>query len=117
MDGLQKRTKLFSLRIIKFVQELPSKKVYWVIGDQLLRSGTSVGANTRASYRARSTKEFISKSNIVIEEADESQFWLELLEEGKLCPPALMEELQWLKKEADQLTAIFVSIQKKQKKQ
>jgi len=87
--GLQKRTKQFALAVIRFVQALPNKKVYWVIGDQLLRSGTSVGSNWGHSKR-----EYAAKIGVVLEEADESLFWLGVLEEGELCPEELEADLQ-----------------------
>lgn len=111
--GLQQRTKQFTLDVIRFVQALPNQKVYWVIGDQLLRSGTSVGANTRAAHRGRSKREYAAKIGIVLEEADESLFWLEILEEGGLCPQELEADLQKLKQEAGELTAIFATIHRK----
>ena len=82
------------------------------LGKQLLRSGTSVGANTRSAFRGRSNKEFVAKLGIVIEEADECIFWLELLNEGTTLNKELTDKLI---KEADQLVAIFVSIVKKNK--
>lgn len=83
-----------------------------VIINQLLRSATSVGANTRSAYRGRSKKEFIAKIGIVIEEADESQFWLELASETQLCNNDTIEDL---KKEANELVSIFTSISKRSK--
>ena len=71
-------TKAFALAIVRLVEELPRNRGGFVIGDQLLRAGTSVGANYRAACRARSRKEFIAKMGIVEEEADESEYWLEL---------------------------------------
>ena len=81
---IQYRTKQFALRIIRLVDALPKNKTSDVIGRQLLRSGTSVGANYRASCRAKSRADFIYKLGIVEEEADESLFWLELLVESKV---------------------------------
>src|SRR5262245_23242161 len=78
-EQLITRTKQFALRVIKLVDSLPQKRAATVIGNQLLRSGTSVGANYRAARRARSTADFCSKMGIVEEEADESEFWMELL--------------------------------------
>ena len=109
---LKARTKKFALEIIVLFRSLPNAYEFKVIGGQLLRSGTSVGANTRAAYRGRSRKEFLAKIGIVIEEADESTFWLEILEEMKLVNQS---EIERLKKEADELTAIFTSISKKYK--
>jgi four helix bundle protein len=77
-SDLKQRTKSFALRIIKVVDALPKTRSANVIGNQLLRSGTSVGANYRAACRARSPAEFVAKLGIVEEEADESGYWLEL---------------------------------------
>jgi len=79
---LKKRTRAFALRIIKLIESLPSGKSADVIGKQLLRCGTSVGANYRASCRAKSQADFIAKMGIVEEEADESIYWMELLVES-----------------------------------
>lgn len=103
---LRARTKDFALRILTLYRKLPRNQESWVIGKQLLRSGTSIGANYRAACRARSKAEFIAKIGIVLEEADETVFWLELLLEAKIFPPARVASLL---KEADELTAIFVS--------
>ena len=102
---LKKRTKAFALRIIKLVESLPSGKTDDVIGKQLLRCGTSVGANYRASCRARSQADFIAKMGIVEEEADESIYWMELLVESALVRQDLLDSLI---SEADELVAIVV---------
>jgi len=102
---LKKRTKKFALDIIKFVQSLSKGKITDVIGKQLLRSGTSVGANYRAACRARSSAEFISKMGIVEEEADESVYWLELLADSGIS----VRDTPNLMKEANELLAISVS--------
>jgi four helix bundle protein len=81
---LKVRTKNFALRIIKLTEALPKNSAGRVIGNQLLRSGTAVGANYRAVCRARSKQEFIAKLGIVVEESDESCFWLELIVESGL---------------------------------
>ncbi len=81
------RTKQFGLAIMKLVATLPRTDVARPLGQQLIRSATSVGANYRAACRARSSAEVISKLGIVEEEADESAFWLELIEEGDILPP------------------------------
>lgn len=83
-DEFRIRTKNFALRIIKLFQSLPKTEEARVIGKQLLRSGCSVGANFRAAIRGRSTAEFYAKLSIVVEEADESAFWLELLMESEI---------------------------------
>ncbi len=104
---LRSRTKAFALRVIKVVQALPRDVSGRAIGAQLIRSGTSVGANYRAALRARSRKEFAARIAVVVEEADETQFWLELLAEGGILPE---KKLQAVRDEAGQLTAIFTSI-------
>ena len=80
-EEMKLRTKQFALRIIRLVQSLPPDLVASVLGKQLLRSGTSVGANYRASCRAKSTADFINKLSIVEEEADEAIYWMELIVE------------------------------------
>jgi four helix bundle protein len=105
-DDIKKRTKDFALRVIRMVELLPKGKTGDVIGRQLLRSGTSVGANYRAARRAKSTADFISKMGTVEEEADESIFWMELLIESGLIHKRLLEDLM---READELVAIIVS--------
>ena len=103
---LKARTKTFALRIIKVVDALPNSRSANVIGNQLLRSGTSVGANYRAACRARSTAEFVAKLGIVEEEADECGYWLELLIDSGLMT---RQQLSDLLKEADELVAITVA--------
>src|SRR5205085_2936850 len=94
------------LRILKLFRSLPKSKDADVLGLQLLRAGTSVGANYRAACRARSQAEFISKITIVEEEADESAYWIELLIESDIIKK---EKLDDLLKKANELTAIFTS--------
>jgi four helix bundle protein len=103
---LKQRTKTFSLRILKLVNSLPESRSGRILANQLGRSGTSVGANYRAACRSRSKAEMISKLSIVEEEADESGFWLELIEEHGLKRKGQVGALQ---KEADELTAIMVA--------
>jgi len=105
-DDLKRRTKQFALRVIRLVESLPKGRTANVIGHQLLRSGTSVGANYRAACRAKSNADFISKMGIVEEEADESIYWMELLIESGILR---IEKLESLMKEADELVAITVS--------
>lgn len=105
-SDLRDRTRQFSLRIIRLCDQLPTRPSARVIATQLLRSGTSVGANYRAACRARSNAEFVSKLGIVLEEADESVYWLELLVESGVVPPA---KLVPLLKEAQELVAIFAA--------
>ena len=103
---LKQRTKKFALRVIRLVESLPKGRTADVLGRQLLRSGTSVGANYRAACRAKSPADFISKMGTVEEEADESLFWMELLIEGGIVKSGKLESLM---KEADELLAITVS--------
>src|SRR5215468_11221936 len=105
-DELKIRTKSFALRIIKLVEALPPNRTADVIGKQLVRSGTSVGANYRAACRAKSNADFIAKRGIVEEEADESAFWLEVIVESGLMKEELVKDLL---DEADQIVAIMVS--------
>ena len=103
---LKDRTLPFGLRIMRLVDALPQSSTGRAIGNQLVRSGTSVGANYRAACRGRSKAEFIAKLGIVVEEADECGYWLELIMKGELLPA---EKVQPLYQEAEELTAIFVS--------
>ncbi|MCW5877008.1 MAG: four helix bundle protein [Anaerolineales bacterium] len=105
-QDLKLRTRQFSLRVISLVDSLPRRKSATVIGNQLLRSATSVGANYRAALRGRSRAEFISKLNIALEEADETLYWLELLNEARLAPAP---QLHGLLDEANQLVAILAA--------
>ncbi len=108
-DELKKRTKQFGLRVIRLVESLPETKTASTIGHQLLRSGTSVGANYRAACRGRSKAEFIAKLGIVEEEADESAYWIEMLVEAKILKPDSVAQLH---AEADELTAIMAKSRK-----
>jgi four helix bundle protein len=108
-DELKSRTKEFALRIIKLVGALPKTIEGRAIANQLVRCGTSVAANYRATCRARSRSEFIAKLGVVLEEADETQLWLELIIAGKLLPA---KRVQPLLDEANELVAICVSSRK-----
>ena len=103
---LKTRTKAFALRILKLVDALPKTAAGRALASQIVRSGTSIAANYRAACRAKSTADFIAKMGIVEEEADETLFWLELLEESKLVTPA---KLTAIKQEANELIAITVA--------
>jgi len=103
---LRQRTKAFALRVIRLVDSLPRRRSADAIGNQLLRSGTSVAANYRASCRARSLADFIAKMGIVEEEADESAYWMELLIESGLAPETRPAGLLG---EANELVAITVA--------
>jgi four helix bundle protein len=102
-EALRLRTKQFAIRIVGVVRSLPRTREGDVIGKQLLRCGTAVAANYRAVCRSRSKAEFISKISIVVEEADETVFWLELLADTAVVP---VEKLALLLKEANELLAI-----------
>ncbi|MFH0923430.1 MAG: four helix bundle protein [Candidatus Falkowbacteria bacterium] len=108
-EELKRRTKQFALRVIKLVNALPSNTTGWAIGKQLIRCGTSVGANYRATCRSRSGVEFIAKIGIVVEEADESVYWLEIIIESGLMKKEFIEPLL---KEANEITAIMVASRK-----
>jgi four helix bundle protein len=103
---MKKRTKAYALAIIRLVQSLPNTPTVRVIGNQLLRCGTSVGSNYRASCRAKSQADFIAKMGIVEEEADESVYWMELLVESGILQQIDVAELQ---NEGNQILAIVVS--------
>ena len=102
-EALKLRTKQFAIRVVGVVRSLPQSREGDVIGKQLLRSGAAVAANYRAVCRARSKAEFISKISIVVEEADETVFWLELLCDTGVFPAARINELL---REANELLAI-----------
>ena len=102
-DAMKLRTKQFAIRIVAVVRSLPRTREGDVIGKQLLRSGTAVAANYRAVCRSRSHAEFISKMNIVVEETDETVFWLELLADTGVVAA---EKLVLLLKEGNELLAI-----------
>ncbi len=99
-------TKSFAWRVIRMVEALPKGRTSEVIGRQLVRSGTSVGANYRAACRAKSPADFISKMGTVEEETDESIFWMELIMESGLMQERLLKDLM---REAGEILAIIVS--------
>ncbi len=103
---LKNRTKQFALRVMKLVDALPNTISGRAIANQLVRSGTSVGANYRAACRGRSKAEFIAKLGVVVEEADECEYWLELIIDSELLPKNKVESLY---QEAHELAAIFVA--------
>jgi four helix bundle protein len=103
-EELRQRTKAFALRVIRLSQSLPGTREGRVLGTQVLRCGTSVAANYRAAGRSRSKADFVSKISVVLEEADETLFWLEMLVEAGLVSP---EKLQPLMREASELVRIF----------
>jgi len=105
-EGFRKRTFQFGIRIIRLVQALPKTDASRVIGSQLLRAGTAVGANYRAAARARSRADFIAKMGIVEEECDESLYWLEMLVELDLINADRSKELR---SEGNEILAIVVA--------
>jgi four helix bundle protein len=100
------RTKKFALEVVRLVESLPRNRVAEVLGRQLLRAGTSVGANYRAACRGKSTSDVVAKLSIVEEEADESIYWIELLVEASIVGPNSVDAL---KKEANELLAMTVA--------
>ena len=101
---LKQRTMEFAVRVLKLADSLPGQPSARTIAHQIARSGTSVAANYRAALRARSRADFINKITIVLEEADETGFWLELTEQTGLLPA---KRLATLRMEAEELTKIF----------
>ena len=112
VQELQKRTRMFSLATIRLFKRIPRTIEAQIIGKQLLRSATSVTANYHAACRGRSTSEFIAKLSIVVEEADESLMWLEMIEEAAIYRG---EEIMRLKQEARELLYIFSASRKSAK--
>lgn len=123
-EQIQNRTKKMALEIIKLSEHLPNKSVGWTFSNQIIRSTTSVAANYRAVCRAKSDKDFISKMETVIEEADETLFWLEMIEDSKVIDDLRLRngelknitnhqsEIQNLKSELNELISIFVAFVK-----
>ncbi len=123
---LEQRTKAFAIRVIIFVGALPKNKATDVLGYQLLKAGTSIGANYREANRAESRKDFIHKIGIAAKEAAETQYWLELLDEAnkklqgknskfQILNSKSTNDLRWLLKESGELLAIFTAIGKSSK--
>ena len=110
---LAERTKAFALRVVRLFCALPKSTQAQVIGKQVLRSGTSAGANYREARRARSKAEFIAKMGDCVKELDETIYWLELISESGIMPARKLEPLQ---NESEQLLAIFITITKKTKR-
>ncbi|TMQ00962.1 MAG: four helix bundle protein [Verrucomicrobia bacterium] len=105
-EEMKARTKAYAVRIVKLVQSLPRNRECDVLGSQLLRAGTSVGANYRAVCRAKSTADFINKLRIVEEECDESLFWMEIFTDAGLVKAARLRNLM---AEGDEILRIVVS--------
>jgi len=111
-NDLRNRTKQFALCIVRMYVALPKTTEAQVLGKQVLRSGTSVGANYREAYRGRSKAEFIAKCGDCLRELEETGYWLELLVDGNIVSA---DKLTALRQECDELTAIFVTILKRSK--
>jgi four helix bundle protein len=105
-ESLKKRTKKFAVDVLAFVRTLPPADDAHIVGRQLIRSATGVGANYRATCRSRSQAEFVARIGVALEEADESAFWLEVIVEGKIAPGKRAIDLL---DEADQLSAILAA--------
>jgi four helix bundle protein len=110
---LRERTKQFALRVIRLSSSLPSSAAAQVMGRQVLRSGTSVGAHYREAYRARSNAEFISKIEGGLQELEETGYWLELLAESNVVAPRRLVDLR---KETEELIAILAAVARNAKK-
>ena len=106
LEALETRTTHFALRIVKLFRSLPNTDEARILGKQVLRSGTSIGANYRAACRARSRAEFVAKLGVVLEEADETVFWLELMLHAEIFPERRLKDLV---EEANELVSIFVT--------
>ena len=105
-EQIKKRTKQAGLEVIKLIDELPGKPSAWANSKQIIRSSTSIGANYRAACLAKSSADFINKLKIVEEEADETQYWLEVLEESKLINSGRIETI---KKDVNEIVSIVVA--------
>ena len=112
MIDLRERTSDFSLAVIRFFSDLPRETAAQVLGRQVLRSGTSVGAHFREGQRAKSTADFISKSEGALQELDETAYWLELIERSGINTSGAVRNLR---AETEELIAIFVTIVRKTK--
>jgi four helix bundle protein len=113
VENLISRTKKFALRVIRLYSSLPKQTLAQVLGKQVLRSGTSVGANYREAFRARSSAEFLAKMGECVKELEETSYWLELLVDTNLIAT---ERLCLLQDECNQLISIFESIIKSKKR-
>jgi four helix bundle protein len=111
-EDLRSRTKSFALSIIRMFVRLPKTAEAQILGRQVLRSGTSIGANYREAYRARSDAEFIAKLGDCLKEAEETVYWIELLSESNIVQPEMVAHIQ---QETNQLIAIFVASIKKRR--
>lgn len=106
-QAFKERMKRLAMRVVRLVEMLPKRQAAQVLGNQLLRAGTSVGANYRAACRGKSTADIIAKLGIVEEEADESLYWMELLHELGFIPPAV--HVSDVMSEANEIVAMTVA--------
>ena len=106
MTDLKERTKAFALRIVRLFGALPKSTEAQILGKQLLRSGTAVGAHFREAYRSRSDAEYIAKVELALQELEETGYWLELLVGAEIVPQARLTELQT---ELNEITAMLVT--------
>jgi four helix bundle protein len=106
---LLNRTRIFAIKVFKLVDNFPKSKAADVVAYQLLKAASSIAANYRAVNRAKSKNDFLNKIKIVLEEADESNFWLTFIKDIDLLSQSFFNELDLLIKESDELTAIFTS--------
>jgi len=114
-EGLEKRTLDFSVRLLNHLGALPNKSVFWLIVNQLGRSGTSIGANYREANRAESKADFIHKIGIVEKESSETVYWLTVLSRLQILPAELAGENAGLLKEAEEFLSLFSTINRKAK--
>ena len=111
--GLEERTLAFSVRLLDYLDSLPNRKLFWLIIDQVGRSGASVGANYREANRAESKADFVHKIGIVEKESSETVYWLTVLSRLRELPAALADENAGLLKEADELLSLFSTVSRK----
>ena len=118
-SDLRRRTSVFALAIVRFYVALPKTTEAQILGKQVLRSGTSVGAHYREAYRSRSDAKFISKVEVALQELEETLYWMELLRDSGASGSVSQTQMQDIVNEADQLIAIFTACVKnvKNKKQ
>ena len=110
---LEERTLAFSVRLLDYLDSLPNRKLFWLIIDQVGRSGASVGANYREANRAESKADFVHKIGIVEKESSETVYWLTVLSRLRELPAALADENAGLLKEADELLSLFSTVSRK----
>ena len=113
--GLEERTLDFSVMLLNYLGSLPNRKIFWMIIDQVGRSGASIGANYREANRAESKADFVHKIGIVEKESSETVYWLTVLSRLRELPAALADENAILLKEADELLSLFSTVSRKAK--